>query len=90
VPGDLRVCTRCAEKQNEEHELVPAAEVAREKPRDRNGSRERCRGARAIVGSGPDLSTLFRRSVAMVDQILMGSRPEDIPIGEPQKFDAPR
>ena len=43
--------------------------------------------AGGIVGYGPDLSTLFRRSAAVVDQILKGSKPGDIPIGEPQKFD---
>ena len=39
------------------------------------------------MGYGPDLSTLFRRSAAVVDQILKGTKPGDIPIGEPQKFD---
>jgi putative tryptophan/tyrosine transport system substrate-binding protein len=43
--------------------------------------------AGGIIGYGPDLSTLFRRSAAMVDQILRGTKPGDIPIGEPQKFD---
>jgi ABC-type uncharacterized transport system substrate-binding protein len=40
-----------------------------------------------VVGYGPDLSTLFRRSAAVVDRILKGTKPGDIPIGEPQKFD---
>ena len=43
--------------------------------------------AGGVVGYGPDLSTLFRRSAAVVDQILKGTKPGDIPIGEPQKFD---
>jgi ABC-type uncharacterized transport system substrate-binding protein len=43
--------------------------------------------AGGIIGYGPDLSTLFQRSAAMVDQILKGAKPGDIPIGEPQKFD---
>jgi putative tryptophan/tyrosine transport system substrate-binding protein len=43
--------------------------------------------AGGVVGYGPDLSTLFRRSAAVVDQILKGSKPGEIPIGEPQKFD---
>ena len=43
--------------------------------------------AGGVVGYGPDLSTLFRRSAAVVDQILKGIKPGDIPIGEPQKFD---
>ena len=43
--------------------------------------------AGGIIGYGPDLSTLFRRSAAVVHQILKGTQPGDIPIGEPQKFD---
>jgi putative ABC transport system substrate-binding protein len=43
--------------------------------------------AGGILGYGPDLSTLFRRSAGMVDQILKGANPGDIAIGEPQKFD---
>ena len=43
--------------------------------------------AGGVLGYGPDLSTLFRRSAAVVDQIIKGTKPGDIPIGEPQKFD---
>jgi putative ABC transport system substrate-binding protein len=43
--------------------------------------------AGGILGYGPDLSTLFRRSAAMIDQVLKGIKPGDIPIGSPQKFD---
>ena len=43
--------------------------------------------AGGVVGYGPDLSTLFRRSAAVVDQILKGTKPGEIPIGEPEKFD---
>jgi putative ABC transport system substrate-binding protein len=43
--------------------------------------------AGGILGYGSDLSTLFRRSAAMVDQIIKGTKPGEIPIGEPQKFD---
>jgi putative ABC transport system substrate-binding protein len=43
--------------------------------------------AGGVVGYGPDLSTLFRRSAAVVDQILNGTEPGAIPIGQPQKFD---
>lgn len=43
--------------------------------------------AGGVLGYGPDLSTLFYRSAAVVDQILNGTKPGDIPIGEPQKFD---
>jgi putative ABC transport system substrate-binding protein len=44
-------------------------------------------GAGGVLGYGPDLSTLFRRSAVVVDQIVKGTKPGDIPIGEPQKFD---
>jgi len=43
--------------------------------------------AGGVLGYGPDLSTLFRRSAGMVDEILKGANPGDIPIGEPQKLD---
>jgi putative ABC transport system substrate-binding protein len=43
--------------------------------------------AGGVLGYGPDLSTLFRRSATVVDRILKGTNPGDIPIGEPQKFD---
>jgi putative ABC transport system substrate-binding protein len=43
--------------------------------------------AGGVLGYGPDLSTLFRRSAGMVDEIIKGANPADIPIGEPQKFD---
>jgi putative ABC transport system substrate-binding protein len=40
--------------------------------------------AGGLLGYGPDLSTLFRRSAGMVDQIIKGVDPGNIPIGEPQ------
>jgi len=43
--------------------------------------------AGGLLGYGPDLSTLFRRSAGMVDQIIKGVNAGDISIGEPQKFD---
>ena len=43
--------------------------------------------AGGIIGYGPDLSTLFRRTAAVVDRVLKGTKPGDIPIGEPEKFD---
>jgi putative tryptophan/tyrosine transport system substrate-binding protein len=43
--------------------------------------------AGCVLGYGPDLSVLFRSSASIVDRILKGSRPGDIPIGEPPKFD---
>src|SRR5215510_7527423 len=43
--------------------------------------------AGGIIGYGPHLSTLFRRTAAVVDRVLKGTKPGDIPIGEPEKFD---
>ena len=43
--------------------------------------------AGGLLGYGPDLSTLFRRSAAMVDQIIKGTKPGNISIGQPQKYD---
>jgi len=43
--------------------------------------------AGGVLGYGPDLSMLFRRSATMVDQILKGTKPSEIAIGEPQKFE---
>ncbi len=43
--------------------------------------------AGGVLGYGPDLSLLFRRSAGIVDQILRGTKPGRIPIGEPSKFD---
>ena len=36
---------------------------------------------------GPNFSALFRRTADLVDTILRGTKPGDIPIEQPTKFD---
>ena len=36
---------------------------------------------------GPDFSELFRRDAELVDKILRGTKPGDIPVEQPTKFD---
>ena len=36
---------------------------------------------------GPSFSDLFRRSADVVDKILRGAKPADIPVEQPTKFD---
>jgi putative tryptophan/tyrosine transport system substrate-binding protein len=43
--------------------------------------------AGGILSYGPDLSMLFRRSASLIDQILKGARPGDLPIGKPSEFE---
>jgi putative tryptophan/tyrosine transport system substrate-binding protein len=40
-----------------------------------------------LLSHGPDLSMHFRRSASLVDQILKGARPGDLPIGRPSDFE---
>jgi len=35
---------------------------------------------------GPDYSDLFRRTADIVDKILRGTKPADIPVEQPSKF----
>jgi putative ABC transport system substrate-binding protein len=43
--------------------------------------------AGGVLSYGPDLSMLFRRSASLVDQILKGAKPGDLPIGKPSEFE---
>ena len=43
--------------------------------------------AGGLLNYGPDLAMLFRRSASLVDQILKGANPGDLPIGKPSDFE---
>ena len=36
---------------------------------------------------GPNFSDLFRRAAELVDKVLRGTKPADIPVEQPTKFD---
>jgi putative tryptophan/tyrosine transport system substrate-binding protein len=40
-----------------------------------------------LISYGPDQAERFRRVVAMVDKILKGTKPADIPVEQPKKFE---
>ncbi len=43
--------------------------------------------AGGLISYGPDFADLFRRSADLVDKILRGAKPADIPVEQPTKFD---
>ena len=40
-----------------------------------------------LISYGPNFADLFRRAADYVDKVLRGTRPADLPVEQPTKFD---
>jgi putative tryptophan/tyrosine transport system substrate-binding protein len=43
--------------------------------------------AGGLMSYGPNIANLFRRAAELLDKILRGTKPGDIPVEQPTKFD---
>ena len=43
--------------------------------------------AKGLISYGPNFPALWRRAAEMVDKILRGAKPADIPVEQPTKFE---
>jgi putative tryptophan/tyrosine transport system substrate-binding protein len=43
--------------------------------------------AGGLISYGPNFPDLFRRAAELVDKVLRGTKPGDIPVEQPTKFD---
>ncbi len=44
-------------------------------------------GAGGLMSYGPDLPEIYRRTARIIEKILKGARPADIPVEQPTKFE---
>jgi putative ABC transport system substrate-binding protein len=51
------------------------------------GNAGHVRQADGLMSYGPNFESLFRRAAEMVDKILRGAKPSDIPVEQPTRFD---